>query len=362
MKKVEDLQSEVISFLRFPLIVGVIFIHSSGIIFFKNSVKNESVYCVYDFCVNLFSEVLGRLSVPLFFFFSGFLFFYKVKWDRLKYFNKINNRIHSLLYPYLLFISLAILLFGLGQMLFPEFLSGNNTPINEWSMFDLIQAYWAIEDSNIPFVGPLWFIRNLMVIVFFSPVVYLYVRYLKLLGVIALLFLWFCGYKEFSIPGTMATSFFILGSWFSLNGTNFVFCCRQYRVLSYCVYLLFIVLDIITKDMHYNCYIHNLGIIGGMIAVVNLVSDGIKKYRWKQISTLTHASFFIYAIHEPYYTQYRKILFKLFPMPDRGSSTEVYLVFMYFFSVISFIIVLFFLFRIMNLCFPKVTRILSGGR
>lgn len=71
------LQSKVISFLRFPLIVAVVMIHSSpqhiivgGVEFF-----DDNNLGFYGYIYNLITEIIAQSAVPLFFFISGFLFF-----------------------------------------------------------------------------------------------------------------------------------------------------------------------------------------------------------------------------------------------------------------------------------------------
>ena len=67
----EKLQSDVISFLRFPLIIGVVMIHV-GI-----STKGCESPELYNATCYLFQQILARIAVPMFFMFSGFLLFNK---------------------------------------------------------------------------------------------------------------------------------------------------------------------------------------------------------------------------------------------------------------------------------------------
>jgi len=105
------LQSKVIDFLRFPLIIGVLFIHNAtstvtipGVTF-----GTDAFMPVFLTCSNLFSQVLGRIAVPLFFFISGFLFFLNVKtFDTVCYKNKLQSRMKTLLTPYLFWNVLTI--------------------------------------------------------------------------------------------------------------------------------------------------------------------------------------------------------------------------------------------------------------
>ena len=69
--KSEQLQSKVISFLRFPLCAAVVMIH---IVANTDSCANTPIY---DSVHYLFGDIFARVAVPLFFMFSGYLFFYK---------------------------------------------------------------------------------------------------------------------------------------------------------------------------------------------------------------------------------------------------------------------------------------------
>ena len=121
----EQLQSAVIDWLRLPLALAVVSIHSFG------SPKNVDMvrlhtdpFCwqsIYDFVRIAGSNVITHCAVPAFFMFSGFLFFYKVQeWNINVYKVKLEKRFWSLLVPYVLWIMLFILhteIFKLGGVL-----------------------------------------------------------------------------------------------------------------------------------------------------------------------------------------------------------------------------------------------------
>ena len=69
----------------------------------------------------------------------------------------------------------------------------------------------------------LWFIRDLMVLVVFSPLVYAMVRYLRQYALALLGFLWLI-YDGVSSPGLSPTAwfFFSLGAFYSVHRRNFV--------------------------------------------------------------------------------------------------------------------------------------------
>lgn len=55
-----------------------------------------------DYVMFLLSNVIGRLSVPMFFLISGFLFFREGTLTHIGYTAKLYSRLHTLLIPYLL--------------------------------------------------------------------------------------------------------------------------------------------------------------------------------------------------------------------------------------------------------------------
>ena len=81
-----QLLSKTIDFLRFPLIVGVVFIHTDFSNIVIGGVKQISFvnFPVFARIFFLFSKVIFEVCVPLFFFISGFLFFYRTEGFSLK--------------------------------------------------------------------------------------------------------------------------------------------------------------------------------------------------------------------------------------------------------------------------------------
>jgi surface polysaccharide O-acyltransferase-like enzyme len=103
------MQSKVIDFLRFPLCILVVFIHN------QDASIDKQLQETYWICNELFSEILGRVAVPLFFFFSGFLFFLNVNTFNIKNIkNKLESRVKTLLVPYLFWTMLIVIIFNIG--------------------------------------------------------------------------------------------------------------------------------------------------------------------------------------------------------------------------------------------------------
>lgn len=353
-----NLSSKIISLIRFPMICGIVLIHSQN----NNFVPNDVHLPLYTFLSNILSNGIARICVPLFYFISGYLFFYQIKkWNTEIYLRKLKRRIQSLLYPYFIYISLAILCFWILQQLMPQFLSGANKPIAEWNLTDLLRAYWKYGDQeNTPFVGPLWFIRNLMVIVIFSPAIYLFITKFKTYGIILLGIFWIMGYKEFAIPGTMALFFFCAGSYYSIFKLDFAMIFTKIKI-SY-IYLFLLFLDTFTKDKVYNEYLHRITIILGILFFIKIIVRLISKYDVKLPPILLASSFFIYAVHEPYYDQIRKIIFKILPLANNTFYMDIQMSVYYLSIAILYICFLILIFSIISRHIPLITKILSVGR
>jgi fucose 4-O-acetylase-like acetyltransferase len=96
----KDETSSRIDALRFPLILGVAFIHGASVLHTSQGsvdVMRTNIAWV-DFIVNI-SQYIADVSTPLFFAISGYLFFWG-GWSREKYAGKLKRRFHTLLIPF----------------------------------------------------------------------------------------------------------------------------------------------------------------------------------------------------------------------------------------------------------------------
>lgn len=138
-----NLQYKVFDWLRFPLIVGVVFIHCFGKPFDYGAINFMDLTSMD--CYNLFrvsiSHVASHVCVPLFFIISGYLFF-KNMWSGSVYLTKIKRRARTLLVPFLIWNTIAVLL-----SVFTSFRQGGLVGIQE---FFSDNGYWHLYwDSHV---------------------------------------------------------------------------------------------------------------------------------------------------------------------------------------------------------------------
>ena len=129
-------------------------------------------------------ESVTEVCVPLFFILSGFLYFRNVQAEPgVDYFwNKTRRRVTSLLVPYLIANAVAFILYWLAHRFAPGMLSGFLG--DDWRKPLFIFVTGPVNLS-------LWFIRDLIIACLLAPLFYIFVRYTRIWGVIALGVVWF---------------------------------------------------------------------------------------------------------------------------------------------------------------------------
>lgn len=354
------LTSETIDFLRFPLIIGVIFIHSyslCGQFYESNDLSGRGPFY---YITTLFSDVLATVAVPIFFFISGYLFFRNIDvFDHSAYLDKIRKRFKSLVIPYL-FWNLAVVGFYLLIGKIPAlsaFVNGYSPGVQ-----DILVGRIGADGTNyFPAAYQFWFIRDLIVCVFISPVLYLIIRKTWHIGLILLGVGWFLGY---SIPyiGTKGFSlvsmfFFSCGGWFCFQKKELIAVFEDLRFFAW-IYPLIALADLVTKGETYNLYIHNLGILSGVMFCFLLSAVLIRRYNFRMLPFLSAASFFVFAIHEPWLlTILKKFIFASIAPRSEAMMIAIYFLTVFFVALLSVAI-----YRLMKRCFPSITRLISGGR
>lgn len=312
-----DLQSQVIDWLRFPLAVAVVFIHSFG---YPWSIDLDAMHVCpftgesfYNWLRIALSNVLSHIAVPTFFTISGYLFFINVKqWNRSVYFAKLKSRFHTLLIPYLSWNVIALILhFAMACM-------AEGQPISYIHSFMVDNGWWHIfwdaivsDDRFVNWLGtpitfscpvnyPLWFLRDLFVAVLFSPLIYLYINKLRLWGIILLGLLYVSGIWP-QITGLTVTAafFFSVGAYFGICKKDMVAQCRRAErtacILAVVLFLLSVWFD--GRVTLYGSLIYPFFIIVGVCAVFCLAARLVESGRVKMHPLLTDSTFFVFAAH-----------------------------------------------------------------
>jgi hypothetical protein len=264
----EELQSKTIDFIRFPISIGVVFIHNSFggqyADFQTLDYSHLTGHDVYDI-FRLLTKTLATIATPYFFLISGYFYFKKVDTlDRQSYLSKTKNRVMTLLIPFLVWNFLAFLipfLTAVGKEFvlhhhgaLPAYLSmfSGKNPLSIFWNFKECHGYVCNQPNlfgfplaeSWPINVPMWFLRDLFIMSVLSPLVYFFVKKAKVYG-LAVLFVCYLTRTWTTIPGfsIVAVFFFSLGAYLGLNKQNLVVEARKYKYWILIICLISIILD-----------------------------------------------------------------------------------------------------------------------
>lgn len=354
----EQLQTNTLSALRFPLIIGVVFIHSrfTDIITQEGIISlTRDIFPIYTLLSNLISNVFSRISVPLFFAISGYFFFYRVNILNVHvYIHKLKRRLKSLLIPYIIWNFIVILILLAAELCIPEMMSGLKKSITKWNITD-----WFYNLYTVPISYQFWFIRDLILLCIFSPIIYYGIKYGKRPFILALSILWIFdlwpNIPGFSIVGIFS---FSVGAYFSINQINFITILSKNTTILGSLYVILSILEVtIVQQQSWLTYYHNINMIIGMSFLTALFAKLQIKGHKVENPILTKSSFFIFAYHVMPLVLILKICFKIIP-----SYNELSLICIYLFSTIFIIMVGIGLGTVLKKYFPTVYKVISGGR
>jgi peptidoglycan/LPS O-acetylase OafA/YrhL len=263
-------QFDVISQLRFPMIVLVTFAHSYGRVA-DDYILLSSDWNMYDFLKLLISQSLVKVAVPVFYIISGYLFFChleKWRWDVWR--QKLLRRGATLLVPYL----------------FWNLLMAFKLHTFSWRIF--------LEPANMP----LWFLRDLIIVSLITPVIYWGVRRLGLWLLVMLTIVYFAGIRE-TTPGLSAYAvfYFTIGAYLSIHGLDMLATMRRYEWPAYILSLLLLIAMLFT---YHSSVFHHLMLafrLAGAISVFCLASRVMTLTDVRFPKVICDASYFIYLAH-----------------------------------------------------------------
>lgn len=361
----ESLLSKTISYLRFPLIVGVVFIHSNMLVVnIQGTVVRYDRWPIVAFVMKLFSSVLADISVPLFFFISGFLFFYYSEFSKDSYLKKVKKRVSTLLVPYLIwnFVAFIILLIQVHPKMvrfFPLLKDYRVDIVSFLSSFWVTNLPIQMSGPANPINTPLWFVRDLMVLVLLSPIIWWIIRKVGLLFVALLGVVWFFTLGEYvGFPGLCHQSlfFFPLGAYFGIKHLNFVEMSNKVIWISY-VYFVVAIVDTLSMDMQYSYLIHHISILLGMVAVVCMSSSLMQKGKIRVNTFLSGASFFVFAFHNLFLGKMTKVV-----VMGIEPESPLLVLMIYFLMPLITILICLGVYKLVNRLIPVMGGILTGGR
>lgn len=337
--------SRLITILRFPQIVLVVLRHNAGVLL-------DTIYgCGSITVAGVFVTGLGGIfaysALLLMFFLSGYLF-----WSReYAYPVMLKKKVKGLLLPYIIWNSIVILFYYAGAkagllQTFANYWQPGRNPLTA-----LLGIYTGWGAGGYPAAYPLWYMRDLMLLMLFSPVLSACMKKIPVISLGVLTFLWAFGSNPyFSVEGLLL---FCLG-WYVIQWDREWKYLYQIKMLPLMIcYLLSMGIEIVgfTKGQ---LWLHKVNVLIGSLIFLKLCSylPDHEKIAGA-FSRLAGFSFCIYMFHEPLLSVVRTVIIGF----AGGYDVALYLL-----TTVIVILLCMAAGLFLQKLFPGLYRIFSGGR
>ncbi|MBS1635741.1 MAG: acyltransferase [Bacteroidetes bacterium] len=347
--------SRKISLLSLLAAVMVVYVHAYNLYDAKTQVvsyRNESVF----FLEQLVSQGLCRVAVPLFFVLSGYLFFQNFSGGISAFYSKIRKRTRTILIPYLLW---SLLGFIAMWILNTYWLKSTDSP-GELSFRDI-----ADKILIHPVAYQLWFLRDLMILVLLSPLLYLLIYFTRWFPFLICTGLWMSRVEPLIIA-SQALCFFVLGASIALRSETLLL-----NVLTRRAWLLLIPLWVAvllfklvyfqesSEGSPFADVIHKTAILIGLPAL--WIAYDLVTLKRNYINTFLlwigpGFAFFLFVFHEPTLSLIKKTAQAA--MPDNAVTRLA----QYVLAPVIVMLLAMVLSKAMQRYLPLVYRILTGSR
>ncbi|UFH59215.1 acyltransferase family protein [Sulfurovum mangrovi] len=357
--QIDRLLSDKIKGISFVLIIMVIYIHSYNILTAEGrsifSVTNNSANTAI-FLQNLFSQGVFRSAVPMFFTISGFLFFINYRSIN-DYYKKIRNRFNTILIPFVFWGGLVVVLYYIAQAFLFSDVQFTSVPIRDLGIYGLLEAFFLK-----PYNYPLWFLRDLILVILCTPIIYVSVKKLTTIWFVLTISLWLldigAGAKLFFYKSEVIL-FFSIGAYFALCGKKYLDYKMDRNTL---LYLITIYISVLLVKTYLITFLNTdftflFGLMQKIIIVLGvLVLWNLSDYTRVSKIVLVNYTFLFYVFHEPLLMFIKKVCFYFFG--TSGISSIV----IYIISPLVVVTCLYVLGYFMKSHFPKFTFTVTGGR
>ncbi|MCD0486854.1 acyltransferase [Pedobacter sp. MC2016-14] len=340
--------------VSFFLMVMVVVLHANNL---NNGTFGLDKSFSY-FIQNFFSDGLARVTVPLFFLISGYLFFFNIKGTVQDFNYKISKRLKTLFIPYLFWS-----LWGLFVFFMLQTIPFSRSFIN----MSLIKDYPIKQLLTVIFLDPLpyqlWFVKDLMLLVILSPILFYLIKTLKYFVLIAFFVLWFLNY-QFVVVNNESILFFSLGTYIGMEWKKVLLI--KFGRQSFIFVGLWVSFVLCKELMIQFDYINPLllnslkktGVLLGVFsswALYDILFRDVDFQKSKHYPVFSF-TFFLYAFHEPVLTIYKKALLSIVGKTESGTLI------VYVLTILLTISTALTVAYLVKLIIPKFYELITGGR
>lgn len=304
--------SDKLKVISFFLMIMVVFLHSYNLIIRMDDNTTLIINGYNSFIQYFVSNGLTRIAVPLFFIISGYLFFLNIKYGFISEFLvKYKKRIYTLVLPYLFWSIFGVLFYLFLQTIPISKPFFTKELIKNYSFTDLLYAVFCK-----PISYQLWFVRDLIVLVFLSPIIFWSLKKFTYFTLLLFLITWLIGFDYILFSNT-ALFFYTIGLFFSQKRINLKK--LKLKKLYYVFTIVWIKLILCKTVLTYIGFENNWMLIilektSIFFGILGIWFSYDKLFENKDVSNLkiypiSQYSFFLYAFHEPILTVFKKVLY-----------------------------------------------------
>lgn len=346
------------SWMRFPLIVGVILAHCNLVALLTAWYGTAPILPVW--ATQIFENAYVYIfpaRVPTLFFISGYFFFRGSQhYDKGFYARKYKRRIHSLLIPYILWNAIALLLILVRHTAHIHSSIIEATP----TMLDYLSGFWDFSyNKGFTANAPLWFMRDLMVVSLCAPLLRYILQGKWWMLSLLLMAIAFIANVEIPISGFNVQAFFYfsIGATLAIHRADATHIPHAIGVICLLLYIpaTFFLLGLYEQWWYTSASI--IAIFIKTIAAIYAVAQLFRRGVLAPTPLLTQNSFFLFAFHGIVIGPVIKVLYIL------AGSNNPYILLCIFIAAPTITIVSAFVTRYILLRYlPRLGNLLSGNR
>ena len=365
-------ESRLITWLRFPLIAGVVFIHTD----LRVVRPDLNEFPCFAECMSIFVDFICSATVPLFFFIAGYLAFFSDK--RRTYFRQLRQKIRTLLVPYVLWIGVTIGIIAICQAMSPGFRLLLHKAVGDCSVSDFLWMFWdtsratGIEtDQHGPLLGQFWFLQSLMVMIVLAPLIRLLAKQLPVITLTALFIIYAWGLVP-HYPGIHAGAFFYytLGVTVACHRPHFIPILQRWGWAALPIFLILYIgkhhllpslPDALWAVETFLMAVAELWLASRWLTAHQRKAEAENNMRATPLirtAWLASSSFFLFASHR-YFTALLTNLARNGHLPLDTSAKAITI---YVLGTVAVIMICLLLYAAMQRFLPRMTALLTGGR
>ena len=343
---------DIMTWLRFPLIIGVVLVHTNIyalVEMWEGAPPQWPEWLIYIF--NYLCLIVFPARVPLLFIISGYFFFRNSsKTDRTFFMNKYRKRVDSLLIPYIAWNTIAIIILYLRFNLIAK---------EGYTAADYLSGFWDFSQrpDNGPANRPLWYLRDLMIVSIFAPLLYQLLKRrataILYFAIITICYITNTGISVTGFGGD-AFMFFPIGAYIAIHKIDIT---KIPHSIGIATLVLYIPLQIVLNHIGDNAAAFLVTNIIKITALFYFVSLLYRKRIIGPTPGLTKICFVLYALHGIIIGPTIKALYTLL-----NSNNPFILLFIYIITPVIMVIVAFTIDKLLQTHAPRLGKIITGNR